>query len=117
MHNRTKNYKLLMALLPITMLVSAGIWWGTINWEPLRKIIMLIFEPFGTSNAAVGSLFILILACLPLLLHGQLLRRARKKSKALSDYFHCPSCGYATWASGLLVEDPCSECGFVRPNL
>jgi len=113
---RTTNQSLLWALVPITLIFSVGIWWAGINWDPFYKLIAYISHPFGSSSSAVGSLLILLLAFFPMAIHGNLIRIARKNREAMTDDLHCPSCGYATWASSVSLEDKCPECGTVRPK-
>ena len=107
----------ILAALPFTCVISGGIGFLYFNWSPFHKFIMDISNIPGSNtflSRELGSLRAVIITLAPLALHFRLLGISYEYRKAIADLNHCPLCGYAKVNGG---EKPCTECGFVWPEL
>jgi hypothetical protein len=111
------SLNLLWAGLPFTCAISGGLFYLCIDWSPLHSFITDISNIPGPNTFLSRQLatFLLVGITLPpLLLHVKLLCISYEYRKAIADPNHCPLCGYAKVNGG---GKPCTECGFVWPEL
>ena len=108
---------LILAALPFTFAISAGIGFLYINWSPFHNFIKDISNIPGPNTFLSRehvSLLAVVITLIPLVLHIRLLDISQQYRKAIADPNHCPLCGYAKVNGG---GKPCTECGFVWPEL
>lgn len=108
---------LLWAGLPFICAISAGLFYLCIDWSPLQNLILRISNIIGQNTFFSGTLAVslkvgIILA--PVVFYGRLFSISHQYRKAIADPNHCPLCGYAKVNGG---GKPCTECGFVWPEL
>ena len=108
---------LILAALPFTFAISSGLFIFCTYSSPLHNLIMRISNILALNTFLSGGLstFIWVTIILaPLTLHFRLLNISQQYRKAIADPNHCPLCGYAKVNGG---GKPCTECGFVWPEL
>ena len=108
---------LLWAGSPFIIAISAGLFFLTIHWSPLSNFITRISNIPGPNTFLSRELElcisgIIILA--PIIFYGRLFSISYEYRKAIADPNHCPLCRYAKVNGG---GKPCTECGFVWPEL
>lgn len=106
-----------LAVLPFTFVISAGLFALCIHWGPLHNFITRISNipgPHSFFSGVLRSSLGVMITFAPLALHGRLFNISHQYRKAIADPNHCPLCGYAKVNGG---GKPCTECGFVWPEL
>ena len=108
---------LLWAFVPFTFAISAGLFVCCLYSTPFHNFFSRISNIPGLnnlfSNGIITGLAVMI-SFAPLALHGRLFTIYYRYRKAIADPNHCPLCGYAKVNDG---GKPCTECGFVWPEL
>ena len=111
------SLNLLWAVFPFTCAISGGLFYLCCYWSPLHSFIMDISNIPGSNtflSRKLGSLLAEVITLAPLALHFRLLGISQQYRKAIADPNHCPLCRYAKVNGG---GKPCTECGFVWPEL
>ena len=108
---------LYLAVLPFTCAISGWLFYLCCSWSPFHKFIKDLSNILGLNtflSEQLGGLLVVVIVLGPLALHCRLLGISQQYRKAIADPNHCPLCGYAKVNGG---GKPCTECGFVWPEL